>query len=193
MRVELDGYCIFENDTLELEDIPRSISIVLTEMLHLYFRNKPAEKSTVNMNEIAEVLLDKAKDIVSEYYDAVKEKQEENDLYKFMEQLFEYTIKKFDIDEDKILKLAQTEKPKFDVKKDKELYFCNVIFGDTVFTLGTIPCNLAEEELYKESFKASITATILFDKAFSDESKNPLRSNKISNLYFDLIDKIQKN
>ena len=142
--------------------------------------------------EVADIILDKSKDTIYGFYNELEKDEKEADLYDAMEQVFENAIKEFGIDEKRMLKVAQTIKPNFVVEDGGDLYYCNVVFEDEIFTLGTVPKNLTEQGLYKEALKATIAATVLFDRAFpDDENKNPLRSNYTSDLYHDLINQLQ--
>ena len=190
IKVEVKGY---DNDLSGPEDLlfnlSKGISEIVGEMVFQIAKDATADDKKAFANGI----LDLSKEMVSAFYDDIKEQldkaKKEAELYEAMLVQYEKALRNYNIDEDEIIKLAQTEEHKFAVEESEGSYLCNIIFGDRTFTLGKIPIGLSERYFDSISFEVSLAAVVLFDKAFpDDESKNPIRSQRKFNVFQDLLE-----
>lgn len=185
IKVEVKGYD--ENIKVPedlLFNLSASISTIIGEMVYQIAK----DATTDEKKKLANGILDLSKDMVGMFYDNVKEEYEkarkEAELYKIMIEAYEETLQNYDIDEAEIIKLAQSVEPEFVVNETDDAYSCEIVFGDKSFTLGRIPIGLSDRYYDPISFKASLAATVLFDKAFPDDkSKNPIRSKRLFNVF----------
>lgn len=172
-------------------NIGQAIASIIGEMMNQMILDKPWEKK----KELADAIIDFTKDIVDMYYDAMEKQHEkakkEVELYEIMVECYEETLRNYDIDEDEIISDAQTMTSRFVVEQNGGTYHCNIVFGDKVYTFGKVPAGLTGKKMDLLTWKASLAAIVLFDKAFpDDESKHPLRPYNKFNFYQDLIDEL---
>ena len=192
IKVEING---FDKDLEDIEDVffdvSASIATIVGEMVF-----KIAEKAAFDEKKsLAKAILDFSNTMVDAYYDDMEKQHEkakkEVELYEIMVECYEDTLRNYDIDEDEIISDAQTMSSRFVVEQNGGTYHCNIVFGDKVYTFGKVPAGLTGKKMDLLTWKASLAAIVLFDKAFpDDESKHPLRPYNKFNFYQDLIDEL---
>ncbi|SEQ71632.1 hypothetical protein SAMN02910369_02308 [Lachnospiraceae bacterium NE2001] len=192
IKIEVKGY---DENVEEPQDLllnlSAAIATIVGEMVYQIVKNASFDEK----RQFANGILDFSKEIVSEFYESLKEDHDrvkkEGELYKSMTEAYDEAIQNYGFDEDEIIKLAQTVEPEFEVRENDGAYSCIIVFGDKSYTLAKIPVGLSDRYYDPISFKASMVATVLFDKAFpDDESKNPIRSKKLFNVFQDLKEDI---
>lgn len=186
---DIDKIISSPEDTLF--NLSKGISEIVGEMVFQVAKGANAE----DKKKFAIAILDFSKDMVSAYYDDIKEQHDkakmEVEIYETMVECYEDTLRNYDIDEDEIIYDVQTKSPEFVVEKVEGSYHCNIVLGDKAYTLGKVPAGLTGKKMDLLTWKASLTAIVLFDKAFpDDESKHPLRPYNKFNFYQDLIDEL---
>lgn len=168
-----------------------AVSSIIGEIVNALMPGAPMNKK----KDLADGIVSITEDMVKMYYDAMieeeKKRGQEIEIYGFMRECFDMVLNTRNICENEIASMARERESRLFVEEIDGMYNLNISFGDTVYTLWEVPVDLSEEEIDKESMKASIAATVLFDKAFpNDESKNPVRQIDTFNIYHDLIKKL---
>lgn len=171
-----------------LFDTSAAITMIVGEMIDKLAHNAPVDLK----KDLAGHIIDSAKENLFEYYDYIQEAQtkkpDEVDLYDFMLDCYEDVIEEYDIDEEEIVSLARTEEPQLYVEEKDDNYLFKLSLGDRIYTFGKMPTGLSYNESDKESFRATLAALVLFDKAFpEDENKNPVKNSGAFNLYYEML------
>ena len=164
------------------------ILVVLDGVINQIAKSAPPNKK----KELAEIIVNDVKEKIGMYYDDVDSIYKAHDLFSGMYddivELYEHVLDEYNINEEKLLKLAASSDWVLDVEKSADKYVFMLEFGDEKYSIGEVSMHDGETVIEVESFKASMFAMFLYDKVFSaDTEENPFRQPGMFNLFGEIF------